>query len=117
MKTTIVQNGVTKVVPDYATVSLPGFYLYCKAHSEFIRCKASSLVLSLLSSSSLHLLGPSKSRRHRYIHRRSSPPRNHSSHFENHKAAFEEGGGKDEAEADNTSQTSYREVHSEKSSA
>ncbi|KAG1727821.1 carboxylic acid transporter protein [Suillus lakei] len=43
-------------------------------------------------------------------------PENHGSHFENHKAAFEEGGGRDDAVADNASQTSYREVD-EKSSA
>ncbi|KAG0708458.1 carboxylic acid transporter protein [Suillus ampliporus] len=40
-------------------------------------------------------------------------PENHGSHFENHKAAFEEGGGRDDAVADNTS---FREVD-EKSSA
>ncbi|KAG2359158.1 carboxylic acid transporter protein [Suillus spraguei] len=43
-------------------------------------------------------------------------PENHGSHFENHKAAFEEGGGRDDAVADNTSQTSYPVV-GEKSGA
>ncbi|KAG2125617.1 major facilitator superfamily domain-containing protein [Suillus cothurnatus] len=43
-------------------------------------------------------------------------PENHGSHFENHKTAFEEGGGRDDAVADNASYTSYREVD-EKSSA
>ncbi|KAG1818558.1 carboxylic acid transporter protein [Suillus subaureus] len=43
-------------------------------------------------------------------------PENHSSHFEKHKTAFEEGGGRDDAVADNASQTSYHEVD-EKSSA
>ncbi|KAG2030534.1 carboxylic acid transporter protein [Suillus americanus] len=43
-------------------------------------------------------------------------PENHGSHFEKHKAAFEEGGGRDDAVADNVSQTSYHEVN-EKSSA
>lgn len=44
-------------------------------------------------------------------------PENHGSHFENHKTAFEEGGGRDDAVADSASQTSYREVNSEKNSA
>ncbi|KAG1824236.1 carboxylic acid transporter protein [Suillus variegatus] len=44
-------------------------------------------------------------------------PENHGSHFENHKTAFEDGGGRDDAVADNASQTSYREVNSEKNSA
>jgi SHS family lactate transporter-like MFS transporter len=43
-------------------------------------------------------------------------PENHGSHFEKHKAAFEEGGGRDDAVADNVSQTSYRDVD-EKGSA
>ncbi|KAG2066921.1 MFS general substrate transporter [Suillus decipiens] len=43
-------------------------------------------------------------------------PENHGSHFENHKAAFEEGGGRDDAVADNISQTSYPVVD-EKNSA
>ncbi|KAG2123834.1 carboxylic acid transporter protein [Suillus clintonianus] len=43
-------------------------------------------------------------------------PENHGSHFEAHKAAFEEGGGRDDAIADNASQTSFREVD-EKGSA
>ncbi|KAG1785622.1 major facilitator superfamily domain-containing protein [Suillus plorans] len=44
-------------------------------------------------------------------------PENHGSHFENHKTAFEEGGGRDDAVADSASQTSFHEVNSEKSSA
>ncbi|KAG1849921.1 carboxylic acid transporter protein [Suillus subalutaceus] len=43
-------------------------------------------------------------------------PENHGSHFETHKAAFEEGGGRDDAVADNASQTSYHE-NDEKSGA
>ncbi|KAG1882766.1 major facilitator superfamily domain-containing protein [Suillus subluteus] len=43
-------------------------------------------------------------------------PENHGLHFEKHKAAFEEGGGRDDAVADNASQTSCHEVD-EKSSA
>jgi SHS family lactate transporter-like MFS transporter len=43
-------------------------------------------------------------------------PENHGSHFENHKTAFEEGGGRDDAVADDASHTSYRDVD-EKSSA
>lgn len=45
-------------------------------------------------------------------------PEHHSSHFENHKAAFEEGGGRDDAVADNTSQASYPvvdEIHEKNS--
>ncbi|KAG1901380.1 carboxylic acid transporter protein [Suillus fuscotomentosus] len=44
-------------------------------------------------------------------------PENHGSHFENHKTAFEEGGGRDDAVADSASQTSFREGNSEKNSA
>ncbi|KAG2344444.1 carboxylic acid transporter protein [Suillus weaverae] len=43
-------------------------------------------------------------------------PENHGSHFENHKAAFEEGGGRDDAVAENASEKSYHDVD-EKSSA
>ncbi|KAG2147433.1 carboxylic acid transporter protein [Suillus bovinus] len=43
-------------------------------------------------------------------------PENHGSHFENHKTAFEEGGGRDDAVAEDASQKSYHDVD-EKSSA
>ncbi|OAX41420.1 carboxylic acid transporter protein [Rhizopogon vinicolor AM-OR11-026] len=82
LKTTIVQNGVTTVVADYATVQ-----------AIFIGCVAAFVVI-------ITIVGPE----------------NHSSHFEQHKAAFEEGGGRDDAIVDDASQTSYREVD-EKTSA
>ncbi|OJA19521.1 hypothetical protein AZE42_03201 [Rhizopogon vesiculosus] len=82
LKTTIVQNGVTTVVADYATVQ-----------AIFIGCVAAFVII-------ITIVGPE----------------NHGSHFEKHKAAFEEGGGRDDAIVDDASQTSYREVD-EKTSA
>ncbi|KAJ8595160.1 MFS general substrate transporter [Rhizopogon salebrosus TDB-379] len=83
LKTTIIKNGVSTVVPDYATVQ-----------AIFIGAVAAFVVF-------ITIIGPE----------------NHSSHFEKHKTAFEEGGGRDEAIPDNTSQTSYHEVDEKTSAA
>ncbi|KAG1732452.1 carboxylic acid transporter protein [Suillus paluster] len=82
LKTTIMQNGVLTVVPDYATVQ-----------AIFIGVVAAFVVV-------ITIIGPE----------------NHGSHFENHKTAFEEGGGSDDAVPDDPSRTSFHEVD-EKSSA
>ncbi|KDQ51274.1 hypothetical protein JAAARDRAFT_536713 [Jaapia argillacea MUCL 33604] len=63
MKTTLVQNGKTTIVPDYA-----------KVQGIFIGVVAAFVIF-------ITLIGPE----------------NHSSHFEKHKTAFEEGAGRDEA--------------------
>ncbi|KAL4081013.1 carboxylic acid transporter, partial [Scleroderma citrinum] len=63
LQTTIIENGVPKRVPDYATVQ--GILIGVVA--------AYVVVVTILG------------------------PENHSSHFEKHKTAFEEGGGQDDA--------------------
>lgn len=97
LKTTIFVNGKPKIVPDYAKVSRPyrpfSFYF-----NTFDRCKASSSASLQLSPSS----SPSSAQSRYICHDvRSSlmmclVARNHSSHFEKNKIAFQEGAGVDE---------------------
>ncbi|KAG2123831.1 carboxylic acid transporter protein [Suillus clintonianus] len=93
LKTTIMENGVLTVVPDYATAS----HLWLRSHTVlFILHQVQAIFIGAVAAFVIviAIIGPE----------------NHGSHFENADAA-----SGDEVSTDNTSQKSYREVD-EKSS-
>lgn len=99
LKTTITQNGVTTVVPDYAKVQgiligvVAAFVVFITIIGPEYVPSALPYPLSRPSLRPLILylwLGT-------YDRVRSLSLRNHGSHFEKHKTAFEEGGGDDNA--------------------
>jgi len=104
-------NGVRKVVGDYATVRLIEYYFCAVIHIVHTSSGASHFYwLCCCIRGRHHHYRPRVSPLPCYFKHEYSPAsRNHSSHFEKHKAAFEEGGGRDEAIPDDASNTSADE--------
>lgn len=95
MRTNLVVDGKVENVADYATVQ--GIFIGVVA--------AYVVVVTIFGPEYVVYLSCYSHVDHEVV----SPDRHHSSHFEQHKAAFEEGGGQDDAVMENPDAAEVRE--------